>query len=237
MRIIFLILILFFSVIKTVVTEDAHLFILSGQSNMEKIDMSLFYKLLRKDLKGKEIIIAKHAKGGLEIKYWAKQWMSVDGGKAREDIRGVMYKVLLKKIFMIPKKYKLITCTLVWMQGESDAKESGIEYEDALFNLYTQFSRDLNRNDINFIIGRISDYGFNDKKYPDWQKVRTAQENFVKKVRRTALINTDDLNNVLNEKTKKVENQIHYTAEGYKVLCERFAKKSIEMILKAKKKN
>jgi lysophospholipase L1-like esterase len=49
--------------------------------------------------------------------------------------------------------------------------------------------------------------------------VAVAEEN-----ERGAWVDTDDLNN------KKGKDDLHYTAEGYKTLGERFAEKAIELV-------
>jgi len=47
-----------------------------------------------------------------------------------------------------------------------------------------------------------------------------------------AWIDTDDLNNIHSGKTGRIEDDLHYSKEGFKILGERFAEKAIELIKK-----
>ena len=47
---------------------------------------------------------------------------------------------------------------------------------------------------------------------------------------RRAWVDTDDLNDGLNRRGKKIENDLHYSAEGYKELGRRFAREAIGLI-------
>ncbi|KAA3661961.1 MAG: hypothetical protein DWQ10_03510, partial [Calditrichaeota bacterium] len=81
---------------------------------------------------------------------------------------------------------------------------------------------DLERTDINFVIGRINDFSMDNKSYPHWGKVREAHVAVAQSLSNAAWVNTDDLNG------KK--NGIHATDDGYITLGKRFANKSIELI-------
>ncbi|MCE4564803.1 hypothetical protein INQ51_10820 [Maribellus sp. CM-23] len=66
------------------------------------------------------------------------------------------------------------------MQGERDARlnyESA--YEQSIKGLYGQVSTDLGRTDVNFIIGRLSNWDLK-KDYPGWDKIREIQVNKIK---------------------------------------------------------
>jgi len=117
------------------------------------------------------------------------------------------------------------TVTFVWMQGERDAKEKhGEVYAKSLKGLIQQLSDDLKRKDINFVIGRLSDFSNDNKKYPHWTIVRKAQVEVGESGPRGAWVDTDDLNGD--------KDGLHYTKAGYKELGTRFAKKSIELVKK-----
>ena len=45
-----------------------------------------------------------------------------------------------------------------------------------------------------------------------------------------AWVDTDDLNDGLNRKGKEIKNDLHYSAEGYKILGKRFAEACIRLI-------
>jgi len=117
------------------------------------------------------------------------------------------------------------------MQGERDAREKhGEVYARSLRGLIDQFSADLGREDIYFVIGRLSDFDMADKKYPHWTMVRKAQVEVADADPRGAWVSTDDLNDGENKQGKQIKNDLHYSVEGYKALGKRFAEKSIELI-------
>ena len=117
------------------------------------------------------------------------------------------------------------------MQGESDAVEHHAEvYAESLLGLIEQLSRDMAREDINYVIGRLSDFDIGDKKKQYWTMVRKAQVEVAETNPRGAWVNTDDLNDGMNKKGEQIKNDIHYSIEGYKLLGKRFADKSIKLI-------
>ena len=115
------------------------------------------------------------------------------------------------------------------MQGERDAKDKNSDvYATSLKGLHAQLEEDLNRKDINFIIGRLSDSGIKGKKVnPDWDAIRKVQVAFAEENPRAAWIDTDDLNG------KK--DAVHYEKpEGYKKLGERYVEAAIKLITNSK---
>ena len=119
------------------------------------------------------------------------------------------------------------------MQGEEDARERyGEVYAASLKGLLDQLANDLGRNDINFVIGRISDFDLENREYPHWTLVRKAQVEVAEAYPRGAWVCTDDLNDGLSRKGKEINNDLHYSAEGYRTLGRRFAEKSIDLINK-----
>lgn len=117
------------------------------------------------------------------------------------------------------------TVTFIWMQGESDRQFSE-KYEANLLGLITQLKTDLKREDINIIIGRISDFGL--KKPANsarkWEKIRQAQMKVAVTQDYGAWVDTDDLNGE--------NDSLHYPKAGYKVLGERYAVTALELIKK-----
>ena len=117
------------------------------------------------------------------------------------------------------------------MHGERDAREElAGYYKESLYGLYNQLTNDLNHREMNFIIGRISDYDLLNKNYKDWTKIRNIQVKVAKSNNKFDWINTDDLNDGINRKEEDINNDLHYSVAGYKILGERFAEKSIQMI-------
>lgn len=214
---------------------DKHLFILSGQSNMAGLKPEISFTPTVEAAYGKEnVTVVKSAQGGQPIRRWYKQWKPTkgDGPKATGDL----YDILMKAVNKATAGKKYATVTFVWMQGERDAKEKhGEVYASSMKGLVDQLAKDLGRDDVNFVIGRLSDFDMDDKKYTHWTMVRKAQVSVAEASPRGAWVDTDDLNDKENKKTKQIKNDLHYTGEGYKTLGKRFAEKAIELIKKNSK--
>ncbi|MFT4549608.1 MAG: lysophospholipase L1-like esterase, partial [Verrucomicrobiales bacterium] len=119
--------------------------------------------------------------------------------------------------------------TFVWMQGEKDARERLGEFYSASFRgVVDQLKSDLGRKDINFVIGRLSDFDNENKRYPHWTRVREEQVKLAEGDAVGEWVDTDDLNGK--------GNGLHYDKEGYRVLGERFAEKAIKLVNEPKEK-
>ena len=202
-----------------------HLFILSGQSNMQghRPDEA-FTPAVEKALGKDKIIVVQDALGGQPIHRWWKGWHDPQGKKPAQS--GDLYDRLMGKVKPAVKGQKLASVSFVWMQGERDAKMRwGDLYEEALVGLHAQLAKDLGRNpkEMAFVIGRLSDFDPNNKKYPHWTKVRKAQIKVANSNPKFFWVDTDDLNDGKNRKGRDIKNDLHYSAEGYKTLGKRFA--------------
>lgn len=206
--------------------QAKHLFILSGQSNMQGLrPEEAFTPMIEKALGKERVIIVQDALGGQPIHRWWKEWKNPKGEKAAQT--GDLYDRLMGKVTPTIKGQKLASVCFVWMQGERDAKMGwGKIYEEALLGLHAQLAKDLKwkKNDLGFVIGRLSDFDMSNKRYPHWTMVRDVQERVANSNKNFFLVNTDDLNDGLNRKGKEIKNDLHYSAEGYKELGRRFAK-------------
>ena len=203
--------------------QGKHLFILSGQSNMVFLDPNMSFIPAVTEAFGKDnVIIVKDAQGGQPIRRWYKKWKPVKGDEPKAT--GDLYDCLMIKVNAAIKDKRIKTMTFVWMQGEQDAHEKhGDVYTASLKGLLDQLGEDLGRKDIYFVIGRLSDFDINNKKYPHWTMVRKAQVEVAEANPRSSWVDTDDLNGKKND--------LHYTKpEGYRVLGKRFAEKAIELI-------
>lgn len=92
-----------------------------------------------------------------------------------------------------------------------------------------QFKKDLNINNMNTIIGRLSDYDLENKKCPHWSMIRKIQMEIAEENNNTEWVNTDDLNDAT---ANKKPNALHYSKEGYVILGKRYADLAIKMIRK-----
>jgi hypothetical protein len=210
-------------------SQELHLFILSGQSNMAGLDPKIsFEPAVKKALAGDEVVVVKYALGGRPIHRWYKKWHQEEGEAPKAT--GDIYDRLMNKVNEAVQGRNPSTITFVWMQGERDAREKyGEFYPYRLKGLIRQLRADMRRQDINFIIGRLSDYAINSKRYLFWTLVRKAQVETAESDPHGAWIDTDDLNGS--------DNDLHYTDEGYEELGRRFANKSIQLIRKSESSN
>ncbi|MCF7847933.1 MAG: sialate O-acetylesterase [Kiritimatiellales bacterium] len=201
-----------------------HLFILAGQSNMKHmLPFDTFTPAVTEAFRGDDIVVVRNAVGGCPIRRWYKDWKPATEGFEYNDSRtGHMYEGMQRKIAEALGDRKPDTVTLVWMQGERDAADGqhGV-YAESLKGLIRQLSTDLNRHDINFVIGRLSDTRVGE---PGWDAVREIQVETATLYKRGAWVDTDDLNGP--------DNDVHYTDDGYRKLGERFAEKAIGLMQK-----
>lgn len=207
-----------------------HLFILSGQSNMAGLrPEESFIPEVEKAFGKDHVLVVKDALGGQPIRRWYIDWEYADG--IRPEATGDLYKRLMDKVRAVTVGKEIQTITFIWMQGERDAKEEyGKVYRASLEGLLKQLSSDLKRDDVNVVIGRLSDFDMEDKKYHHWTLVREQQAAFVRDGLRRALVDTDDLNDGVNRRGKEIRDDLHYSASGYVELGKRFAKESIQLI-------
>lgn len=209
-----------------------HLFILSGQSNMARLDeQSSFVPAVEAEFGKDHILVVKDAMGSQPISRWYKGWLSPTGDSAEQ--RGDLYDRLMDKVHDAIQGQQLASVTFIWMQGERDARmQWGEVYEKSLQGLYDQLSKDLKRTDVNFIIGRLNDFDMKNEKWPHWVKVRNAQIKIGESNPHFAWVNTDDLNDGFNAAGKAIENDLHMSVKGYEILGRRFAEKAIQLIRK-----
>ena len=210
--------------------DPVHLFILSGQSNMAGLDPALsFTPGVEAEFGEERVVVVKDAQGGQPIRRWYKEWKSADGEAPATT--GDLYERLMTKVHAAVEGKSLATVTFVWMQGERDAREQhGDVYEASLRGLVDQVSADLAWEDVNCVVGRLSDFDMANGRYPHWTRVREAQVEFASSYPRGAWVDTDDLNDGLNARGNPIENDLHYSVEGYRVLGERFAREAIALI-------
>ncbi|MBC8325078.1 MAG: acetyl xylan esterase [Verrucomicrobia subdivision 3 bacterium] len=209
----------------------AHLFILSGQSNMERLDPAVsFTPAVIKAFGADSVIVVKDAKGSRPISSWYKQWKSVEGGAARN--RGALYDRLMGSVKAAIAGREIRTVTFIWMQGERDAVTGqAAVYKASLDGLFAQLKQDLKRDDIHFVLGRLSDAGVNGKHHDNWQAMREIQVAYAEASPIGAWVNCDDLNDKLGRKNgKNSKGAVHYTKDGYQLLGKRFADKAIQLI-------
>lgn len=201
--------------------KKTHLFILSGQSNMNRLKLNISFTPTIESAFGKDnVIIVKDTKGGQPI----REWYNSEGN-------GELYDRLMTKVNEAIEGKRITTVTFLWMQGENDSLDGGDVYEAKLNGLLDQLRQDLGRDDLNYVIGRLSDYGMDKKEIAShWIMIREAQVKIAESSPRGAWVNTDDLNDGVNQYGEEIKNDIHYSVEGYKIFGQRLADKAIELI-------
>ena len=218
--------------------QPVHLFILSGQSNMAGMDPETGFMPEATKLFGDEkVVYIKVAKSAQPICRWLEEWDDIAKEKGlseknRERLwkgEGVtLYQPILDQYMEMLKKHpKPASVTFCWMQGERDANGGGAPaYKDALKQLIAKLRRDLERPDMNIVIGRLSDAGANKK---SWAAMRKIQMEIVNEDPSGAWVDCDDLNDRM--KDGKVQNAVHYERpEGYIILGQRFARQGYALI-------
>jgi hypothetical protein len=202
-------------------SPGVHLFILSGQSNMARLDPAdTFTPTLEKALGTGNVLVVKEARDGHPIRCWYKRWKPAQGAAPKDA--GDVYDCLMHKIRAAIQGKTISTITFLWMQGERDAREGhGTIYAASLQGLFDQLETDLGRKDLFFVIGRLSDYDLRDAHCPHWTMVRQAQMRVAGAHPRAGWVNTDDCNGPKND--------LHYTPEGYILFGQRLAEKALEL--------
>lgn len=195
--------------------EGKHLFLLSGQSNMKRFQHKQFFiPAVHAEYGAENVIVIKNAEGGQPISMWYNGWTSAKGEKPKDT--GRLYDTLIEQIKEQTDGVGIKSVTLIWMQGEADAKGGHVDaYAKSFRGLLKQLETDLGRNDINVIIGRLSDYGVKKRPSAEWKKLRKVQMSLADENPRAVWIDTDDLNGEKDE--------LHYVRpDGYRKLGERY---------------
>lgn len=207
--------------------DKKHLFILSGQSNMAGHRPEEAFIPAVEEAFGKEnVIVIQDAQGGQPIQRWYKAWKDPKG--AEPETSGDLYDRLMGKVNQKIEAEAPVSVSFFWMQGERDAKMQWASvYEESLIGLYQQLSDDLGRDDIIFVIGRLSDNGIGKEQ---WDQIRAIQVKVAESNEKFAWVDTDDLNDGKNRKGREIKNDLHYSGEGYRIFGKRMATEAIERI-------
>lgn len=205
--------------------KPAHLFILSGQSNMQGMNPKAgFEPEAGKLFPDADVAYIKVSRGGQPIRLWVAEWNEIakEAGLNSTSPGTKYYKPILEQFAELVKKHPdPASVTFCWMQGERDAKEKlSKAYEAAFTTLIANLRRDLKQPNMNFVIGRLSDFSTAD----EWEAVRKTQVSLAEKDKRGAWVDCDDLNN--KEKNGVKRDDLHYTKEGYELLGRRFARQA-----------
>ena len=207
-----------------------HLFILSGQSNMTGAVKAAFTAHVEEQYGEENSVVVMRMKSGRGIRFWVTDYdQPADRGLTEKKMtsNGMEYKPLLETALAAVKAQSFDTVGFIWMQGESDANNRLSEvYEESFLKLVGQLRKDLKREDLYYVIGRINDYAKSRPGNAHWKRVRETQIK-LGKTPGNAWIDTDDLN---GGNADNPDGDIHIPREGALRLGRRFADKAIEMI-------
>lgn len=207
-----------------------HLFILSGQSNMTGGVRNGFTERVHEHLGPENAVVVMRMKSGRGIRFWVEDYRQpqergLTGRKMTSN--GQEYGPLIEAVMAATREDSFDTVGLIWMQGESDANNGlSAVYEESFYKLVDRLERDLGREDLYFVIGRINDYARSRPDNGHWHAVRAAQVR-LGKTKGNAWIDTDDLN---GGSADKPDGDIHFPKENAKRLGKRFADKAIELV-------
>jgi len=205
------------------------LFILSGQSNMQLLDIGYFLPTIEKTF-GPGTIAVKDTLSGQSITNWYDKY-DLLAGDGDGDPVGWFYYLLKRKIFSAIGNKNIRDVFFIWMQGETDGlypNRYSEVYEENLIGLIKLIESDLRHKfnseiKFNFVIGRINEFG---RKFPDkvaqWDAIREAQVRVAENYPNGTWVNTDDLGTI--------DNGLHFDDVGYRLLGERFALAAISLI-------
>lgn len=208
---------------------ERHLFILSGQSNMQGLkEQASVLPELKKLLPGADIQHVKFAQGGQPIRKWVKTWDEIArNNKLTQQFNdpAEFYDVVLKQAKASIAEGKPDSITFLWMQGERDGKTGlAAAYEESMKTLIANLRKDLKAPGMNFVIGRLCDH----LSHQQWNAVRDAQVKVANDDPRGAWADTDDTND--KERDGRKWNDLHYTKEGYDLFGRRLARQAVKLI-------
>jgi hypothetical protein len=209
-----------------------HLFVLSGQSNMTGAVKAAFTAHVDERYGKENTVVVMRMKSGRGIRFWLADYdQPADRGLTEKKMtsNGQEYKPLIEGAMAAAKDESFDTVGFIWMQGESDANNRLSEvYEESFLKLVGQLRKDLKREDLYYVIGRINDYARSRSDNAHWHRVREAQVK-LGKIQGNAWIDTDNLN---GGDADNPDGDIHFPRDGAEKLGQRFAKKAIELISK-----
>jgi len=207
-----------------------HLFVLSGQSNMTAALRDAFTQRVEERYGQANAVVVMRMKSGRGIRFWLADYRPPAGRRFSERAmaeNGSEYRPLIQAAKSAHDQASFDTVGFIWMQGESDGLNRLSEvYEESFEKLVEKLKNDLSRDDLYFVIGRISDYANDGPQHEHWQQVRRAQT-ALGQTKGNAWVDTDDLNGGDAERPHGV---LHYPKQGAATLGRRFADKAIEQI-------
>ncbi|MFN3165486.1 MAG: sialate O-acetylesterase [Phycisphaeraceae bacterium] len=207
-----------------------HLFILSGQSNMTGTLEQAFTARVQARFGQADAVVVMRMKSGRGIRFWLADYRppadrSFSDRAMAEN--GSAYLPLIDAATRAHEQASFDTVGFIWMQGESDGLNGLSEvYKESFEKLAEKLKKDLGRDDLYFVIARISDYGNDGPQGEHWRRVRHAQA-ALGQTAGNAWVDTDDLN---GGGADQPNGGLHYPREGAAALGQRLAERAIDII-------
>ena len=227
-----------------------HLFILSGQSNIQRLKLETITTPLLDAFDRDQILLVKEAWGGKPLQRWYKSWQPAAGapppaypnGK-NVALFGDLYLRLTSAIKSTITSHNIYTgteghiasATLIWLQGEEDTcayrAESYAQHLMAFMQQCQTDIRSLTGQPLNYVIGRINRYGINCAESAlYWQQVRNAQVTVAEQLQTQGLqqgwrshwIDTDNFD--------CADDQLHFSEQGYQQLGAAFVTAALKQL-------
>lgn len=205
-----------------------HLFILTGQSNMQRLKPAQsFTPSVAAALGAENIIVVKEAWGGQAIRRWCKSWRSSgvvnSQAKGMRQPAGDLYDRLMHKVSEQVEGHLIGSVTLIFMQGEEDACEHlAAAYRENLESLLQQFRSGLQQylqlpspQQLKIIIGQINNFGHGSHIDHYWCQVQDAQAAVAENCDSCLLVATDDV--------EVSDDGLHFSDAGFLHLGQKFA--------------
>ena len=240
-----------------------HLFILSGQSNMQRLKVARsFTPQVASALGGDDaVLVVKEAWGGQPIRRWCHNWQSApdiaiparESGRPSGDLYDRLLQTVLTAISRAEPPAAVVSITLVWMQGEEDAQPHLAPVYDKNFrSMLQRLKRDLRlagqgdavSKGLKLVLGELNDYGLGLVIEPHWRQIQAQQKALVLELSGPlAEYLTEDQGGiaikdqhgpaailVVCRDLPLHEDSLHFTAEGYHLLGQRFAKAAVKIL-------
>lgn len=177
------------------------------------------------------VAVVRHCKPGRGIRFWVEDYELPEGHEFHGRLKAGNGEEFPKLVEIArsagdPKSFK--TVSFIWMQGESDAgRDLGVSYARSFKTLMERLKSELGIERMNFVIGRISDFGLHGEKVDGWKGVRRAQVELADGDPLGDWVDTDDLNGGDSEKP---EGQLHYPKEQYPILGKRLGETAARQV-------
>ena len=193
--------------------------ILKKEAKANKIGPEFgFAKAMSEWCPADEIHLVKVSRGGTGIDWW------LPDAAGKQNGHTMLLKNLKNALENIDGEYEIMG--MVWMQGESDAKDQADAeaYQKKLEQFIALMRKETGKPELPFVIGKISSRIMESKKFkmPFAKTVQSGQEAVAKNIKNAFVVDTDDLS--------QRDDLVHFDQEGQMGLGKRFGEAMIKAL-------